>query len=96
LLNPFANELSERPIAFTPGNQVPVLDHYEIAGVVATWWDKSETNFKTLEAQNFDGLLDSWITTLPTVLEPEVEDYRACNETACLTKSGTLYKQKGI
>jgi type I restriction enzyme M protein len=74
LLNSFANELSERPKAFTPGNQVPILDHYEIAGVVATWWDKSETNFKTLEAQNFEGLLDSWITTLRTVLEPEVDE----------------------
>lgn len=74
LLNSFSNELSERPTAFMPGNEVPILDHYEIAGVVATWWDKSETNFKTLEAQNFDGLLDSWITTLRTVLEPEIDE----------------------
>jgi len=71
LLISFANELSERPTAYTPGRQVPILDHYEIAGVIATWWDDSESSFRTLAAQDFDGLIDSWITTLRTTLNPE-------------------------
>lgn len=71
LLTSFANELSGHPTAYHPGQPVPLLDHHEIAGVVATWWDASEGNFKTLAAQNFDGLVDSWIATLRMTLEPE-------------------------
>jgi type I restriction enzyme M protein len=48
------------------------LDEYTRRGVVAGWWDSTQYDLRTLSSQGFRGLVDSWITTLRAVLNPEI------------------------
>ena len=43
---------------------VGLLDRFKVAGVIAEWWDALQNDFKTLEAQGFSGLIDSWVTSI--------------------------------
>ena len=45
---------------------VGILDRFKISGVFASWWNDALFDLKTLVAQDFDGLMDSWITTVKT------------------------------
>lgn len=45
-------------------NPVGLLDRFQVAGVVASWWNAQLYHLKTLMAQGFGGLLDSWIASL--------------------------------
>jgi len=41
-----------------------VLDHFKLAGVVATWWTDTLPDFKTLLENDFPGVLDGWIDAI--------------------------------
>lgn len=53
--------------------QVRLLDRFKVAGVIARWWQASQFDFKTLAAQGFTGLIDSWVVTIRSALEPDEE-----------------------
>lgn len=52
---------------------VGLLDRFKVAGVIARWWQASQFDFKTLAAQGFSGLMDSWVVTIRSALEPDEE-----------------------
>jgi type I restriction enzyme M protein len=71
LVNSFANLLHPTQ---THLPDTPMLDIYQVRGVVVSWWDSVQDDLKTLSAQGFDGLVDSWIATLKAALEPIEEE----------------------
>lgn len=80
LVNSFANLLHPTQ---THLPDAPMLDIYQVRGVVVSWWDGVQDDLKTLSAQGFDGLVDSWIATLKAALEPvEEEDEDGKKQTA--------------
>lgn len=52
---------------------VGMLDRYKVAGVVASWWGEIQYDLKTLAAQGFEGLVDSWCESIRSALEDEDE-----------------------
>jgi type I restriction enzyme M protein len=48
---------------------VGVLDRFQVDGVIAGWWDAAQYDLKTLAAQGFAGLVDSWIAAVHAALE---------------------------
>jgi type I restriction enzyme M protein len=52
---------------------VGMLDRFQVAGVVASWWNEIQYDLKTLAAQSFYGLVDSWIASIRASLEGEEE-----------------------
>jgi type I restriction enzyme M protein len=48
---------------------VGMLDRFQVAGVAASWWGAIQYDLKTLAAQGFYGLVDSWIASLRAALE---------------------------
>ncbi len=48
---------------------IGLLDRFKVAGVIATWWNEIQYDLKTLVAQGFDGLIDSWVETIEGTLE---------------------------
>ena len=48
---------------------VGLLDRFKVSGVIAEWWDDLVNDFKTLEAQGFDGVIDSWVTSIRDAAE---------------------------
>ena len=43
---------------------INLLDRYKIAGVIASWWNESQYDLRTIANQGFPGLIDSWISTI--------------------------------
>jgi type I restriction enzyme M protein len=43
---------------------VGLLDHFQVAGVIANWWNASRYDLKTLVAQGLGGLVASWVETI--------------------------------
>ncbi|MCB8978611.1 MAG: N-6 DNA methylase [Ardenticatenaceae bacterium] len=41
-----------------------ILDKHQLAGAIAGWWEESQYELKTLVAQGFLGVVDSWIATI--------------------------------
>jgi type I restriction enzyme M protein len=50
---------------------VGVLDRFQVAGVVAAWWGDIQYDARTLAAQGFYGLVDSWIASIRAGVEDE-------------------------
>lgn len=50
-------------------NPLGLLDRFKVAGVIATWWNENQYDLKTLVAQGFDGLIESWVETIAATLE---------------------------
>lgn len=50
---------------------VGMLDRYQVSGVVASWWNEIQYDLKTLAAQGFYGLVDSWIASIRAAVEGE-------------------------
>jgi len=48
---------------------IGLLDRFKTAGVIATWWNEILYDLKTLAAQDFDGLVDSWVETIEAAME---------------------------
>ena len=53
---------------------VGLLDRFKVAGVIAEWWDDQQADFKTLEAQGFSGVVDSWVTSIRDATERDDEE----------------------
>ncbi|MGB8932009.1 MAG: class I SAM-dependent DNA methyltransferase [Anaeromyxobacteraceae bacterium] len=50
---------------------VGLLDHFQVTGVVATWWGDVQNDLKGLAAQGFAGLVESWATSIRAALEDD-------------------------
>jgi len=48
---------------------VGLLDRFQVAGALASWWKEALFDLKALMAQGFDGLVDSWVTSIRALLE---------------------------
>jgi type I restriction enzyme M protein len=48
-----------------------LLDEFQVSGVIASWWNETQYDFKTLAAQDFDGLIEGWVATIQADLENE-------------------------
>ncbi|GAA4908444.1 N-6 DNA methylase [Streptomyces coeruleoprunus] len=50
---------------------VGLLDEHALAGAVAGWWQDARNDFKALLANGFQGVVEGWVETVETMLEPE-------------------------
>ena len=48
---------------------VGLLDRFQIAGALVTWWEEGSDEWKTVAARGFDELVDGWVDTIRDVLE---------------------------
>jgi type I restriction enzyme M protein len=46
-----------------------LLDRFQVAGAVATWWGEVVFDLKALVVGGFSGVVESWVTTILTALE---------------------------
>ena len=57
---------------FSPAiGRVGLLDVEKANGVIATWWQETQFDMRTLAARGYRGLVDSWVSTVMAVLEDE-------------------------
>lgn len=61
-----------------------LLDHFQVTGVIATWWGDVQNDLKGLAAQGFRGLVDVWATSIRAAIE--YEDFRDGSLNHPLTK----------
>jgi type I restriction enzyme M protein len=50
---------------------VGLLDRFKVAGTIAAWWNAAKYDLKALVAGGFDGVVDSWVTTILTALDDD-------------------------
>lgn len=50
---------------------IGVLDRFTLAGVVASWWNETLPDFKTLIENGFAGVTDGWIDAIADAVEDE-------------------------
>lgn len=50
---------------------VGLLDRFRVAGAVATWWGDAVFALKTLMARGFEGVVESWVTSVVTAMEDD-------------------------
>ncbi|WP_405700474.1 type I restriction-modification system subunit M [Streptomyces sp. NBC_01383] len=50
---------------------VNLLDRYALAGAVAGWWQDARNELKALAGNGFKGVVEGWVDTVETLLEPE-------------------------
>ncbi|GGZ65999.1 type I restriction-modification system subunit M [Streptomyces bluensis] len=53
---------------------VGMLDRYDAAGIVADWWMAVRYDLKALAAGGYDRVLDGWIDSVETMVEPVLPD----------------------
>ncbi len=46
-----------------------LLDRFQRAGALVTWWEEQTDEFKTIAARGFDELVDGWVDTIRDVIE---------------------------
>lgn len=56
--------------ALTP---VGLLDRFQVAGVIARWWDEIQFDLRSLVAGGFGAVVDGWVTTITTALEGDAK-----------------------
>ena len=52
--------------ALTP---VGLLDRFQVAGVIASWWGDIQFDLRALAAGGFSAVVDGWVTTITTALD---------------------------
>jgi type I restriction enzyme M protein len=52
--------------ALTP---VGLLDRFQVAGVIASWWGDIQFDLRALVAGGFGAVIDGWVTTITTALD---------------------------
>lgn len=57
--------------AMTP---LGMLDTWKVDGVIASWWNENQYDLKGLVAQGFGALIDSWVDTIRTGMQPDDDD----------------------
>ena len=50
---------------------VGLLDRFQTAGVVATWWGDIQNDLRTVAARDFLGLVEAWETSILTALDDD-------------------------
>ena len=50
---------------------IGLLDHFQVTGVVATWWGDVQNDLKGLAAQGFAGLVEAWATSIRAALDDD-------------------------
>jgi type I restriction enzyme M protein len=53
------------------GKELPSLDRFKLAGVIATWWTDTLPDFKTLLENGFRGVVDGWVDAIADAVEDE-------------------------
>ena len=48
-----------------------VLDHFKLAGVIASWWTETLPDFKTLVENGFAGVIDGWVDAIADAVEDD-------------------------
>lgn len=48
---------------------VGLLDRFQVAGVIATWWGEVESDLKTIAARGFAGLVEAWEVSILAAME---------------------------
>ncbi|MEM9594076.1 MAG: class I SAM-dependent DNA methyltransferase [Acidobacteriota bacterium] len=61
---------------------VGLLDRFQVAGVVATWWGDAQNDLKSVAAHGFPGLVDAWTTSILSILEDRESDDKTIRERA--------------
>lgn len=56
----------------SPG--IRLLGPFAVAGVIASWWNQSQYEFRTIVAIGFEGLIEGWVDTIRDAFEGEDED----------------------
>ena len=51
-----------------------VLDRYQLAGIIASWWGDIQYDVKTLASHGFDGLVQGWLATIEEAFSEEEDD----------------------
>jgi type I restriction enzyme M protein len=52
--------------AVTP---IGLLDRFQVAGVIASWWGDIQFDLRALAAGGFGAVIDGWVTTITTALD---------------------------
>jgi type I restriction enzyme M protein len=53
-----------------------ILDRFQLAGAVASWWGDVQYDIKTLAFHKFSGVVQGWITTIQSAFAEDGEDVR--------------------
>ena len=48
-----------------------VLDHFKLAGVIATWWTEALPDFKTLIENGLTGVIEGWVDAIADAVEDD-------------------------
>jgi len=48
---------------------VGLLDRFQVAGIIATWWGEVKFDLKALMARDFTGVVEGWVTTIRAAME---------------------------
>jgi len=50
---------------------IGLLDRFQVAGIIATWWGESQNDWKGIAARGYMGLVDAWVSGILAALEDE-------------------------
>ena len=53
---------------------VGLLDRFQVAGVIATWWGDTQNDLKTITARRFMGLVESWEASILNALDEKASN----------------------
>jgi type I restriction enzyme M protein len=53
-----------------------VLDRFQLAGVIASWWGDVQYDVKTLAFHRFSGVVQGWLTTIEAAFADEEDEIR--------------------
>lgn len=51
-----------------------ILGRFQLAGVVAAWWDETQYDIKTLSLNDFEGVVEGWLTTIESAFELDEDE----------------------
>jgi type I restriction enzyme M protein len=50
---------------------IGLLDRFQVAGVIARWWDEIQFDLRALAAGGISAVIDGWVTTMTAAIEEE-------------------------
>ena len=53
-----------------------VLDRFQLAGVIASWWGDAQYDIKTLAFHQFSGVVQGWLTTIEAAFADDEDEVR--------------------
>jgi type I restriction enzyme M protein len=53
---------------------IGVLDRYQLAGVIASWWGDVQYDMKTLAYRKFSGVVQAWLATIEAAFENDEDE----------------------